>query len=370
LQPGDPGYVVMTCCHNAVKLKKVTVKVKYLDQEQISVTLCDSLQDRYRFGFNGMEKDNELKGIGNSLDFGARMYDSRLGRWLSLDPLAAKYTWLSPYNFCGNNPIFFVDPNGKAIYGFTTLKTTKNPYKLAIDLFSQSDVVKNFLAQYSSLSKGDNLSAIEGKNSKTNINFDIHHNENLKMPSSAMIEVFDGKDYVNISAFNGTLTKEQMDRIRVNVKLGYTSNQNTGDKVLTISHELFVHGAEHAAMIDKFSSGQISFNELRSYQIEQIKSDKQHLDIFKGSNILYETANDELYNILKAKKGVDFSEGDLTDVYKSTKGTHTYELNKKGYSRYEQQFKFERDFEKNTMYNPNECGKFMNALTESCTTNP
>ena len=34
----------------------------------------------YRYGFNGMEKDSELKGSGNSYDFGARMSDSRLGR--------------------------------------------------------------------------------------------------------------------------------------------------------------------------------------------------------------------------------------------------------------------------------------------------
>ncbi|QLH44307.1 MAG: hypothetical protein HWD58_00920 [Bacteroidota bacterium] len=43
--------------------------------------------DDYRFGFNGQEKDNEIKGTGNSLAFEARIYDNRLGRWLSLDPL-------------------------------------------------------------------------------------------------------------------------------------------------------------------------------------------------------------------------------------------------------------------------------------------
>lgn len=66
----------------------------------------------YRYGFNGMEKDNEVKGNGNSLDFGARMFDARLGRWLSLDPMQVKYPDLSPYNSVNNNPIFFVDPTG------------------------------------------------------------------------------------------------------------------------------------------------------------------------------------------------------------------------------------------------------------------
>ena len=46
--------------------------------------------EKYRFGFNGKENDNEVKGAGNSLDFGARIYDSRLGRWLSCDPSEKK----------------------------------------------------------------------------------------------------------------------------------------------------------------------------------------------------------------------------------------------------------------------------------------
>lgn len=67
----------------------------------------------YRHGFNGMEQDNEVKGDGNSLDFGARIYDSRLGRWMSTDPLQKKYPNYSPYVGVGNNPIVFVDPDGR-----------------------------------------------------------------------------------------------------------------------------------------------------------------------------------------------------------------------------------------------------------------
>ncbi len=69
----------------------------------------------YRFGFNGKEGDNEINVDGGSYDFGARVYDSRLGRWLSLDPLQRKYPTLSPYNYCANNPIMFIDPDGKII---------------------------------------------------------------------------------------------------------------------------------------------------------------------------------------------------------------------------------------------------------------
>ncbi len=60
-----------------------------------------------------MEKDSELKGEGNSLDFGARIYDSRLGRWMSLDPYMKKYPAISPYAFALNSPLLFNDPDGK-----------------------------------------------------------------------------------------------------------------------------------------------------------------------------------------------------------------------------------------------------------------
>jgi RHS repeat-associated protein len=67
----------------------------------------------YRYGFNGKEEDDEVKGDGNSLDFGARIYDSRLVRFLSVDPKIAKFPWKTPYQFAGNNPILYVDHNGE-----------------------------------------------------------------------------------------------------------------------------------------------------------------------------------------------------------------------------------------------------------------
>ena len=51
----------------------------------------------------------------NVYDFGARLYDPALGRWLSQDPLAEKYQAHSPYLFCAGNPMRFVDPEGKVI---------------------------------------------------------------------------------------------------------------------------------------------------------------------------------------------------------------------------------------------------------------
>jgi len=66
----------------------------------------------YRYGFNGMEKDDEISGNGNSYTTEYRPYDPRLGRWLSLDPLMSKYPDWSPYVFAFDNPIWYHDPKG------------------------------------------------------------------------------------------------------------------------------------------------------------------------------------------------------------------------------------------------------------------
>jgi|GEM_PF-1174370 len=68
---------------------------------------------KYRYGYNGKENDNEVKGAGNQQDYGARVYDSRLGRFLSMDPLSKSFPWYSPYQFAGNMPIAAVDLDGE-----------------------------------------------------------------------------------------------------------------------------------------------------------------------------------------------------------------------------------------------------------------
>ena len=72
--------------------------------------------DDYRYGFQGQEKDDEIKGEGNSYDFGARIYDPRVGRWLSRDAFAFKYQDLSPYNYAANSPLLLIDVGGDSIW--------------------------------------------------------------------------------------------------------------------------------------------------------------------------------------------------------------------------------------------------------------
>ncbi len=64
-----------------------------------------SIVSEYRFGFQKQEKDDEIYGKGNAYYFKFREHDARIGRFWSVDPLAAKYPYWTPYQFSGNRVI-------------------------------------------------------------------------------------------------------------------------------------------------------------------------------------------------------------------------------------------------------------------------
>ena len=66
----------------------------------------------YRYGFNGMEKDDAVKGKGNHYTTRFRQYDPRIARWMSMDPLDKKFPWQSPYVAMDNNPVSLNDVLG------------------------------------------------------------------------------------------------------------------------------------------------------------------------------------------------------------------------------------------------------------------
>ena len=67
----------------------------------------------YRFGFNGKEEDSEgMGGGGSTYDYGFRIYNPQLAKFLSVDPLGSSFPYYTPYQFAGNKPIVAVDLDG------------------------------------------------------------------------------------------------------------------------------------------------------------------------------------------------------------------------------------------------------------------
>ncbi|MBD0401486.1 RHS repeat domain-containing protein [Flammeovirga sp. EKP202] len=69
----------------------------------------------YRYGFSGHEKDDDLKGSRSTYDMGARLYNPSIGRTPSIDPKFQLFPSISPYSYAGNNPLYYIDPDGAVI---------------------------------------------------------------------------------------------------------------------------------------------------------------------------------------------------------------------------------------------------------------
>ncbi|RZK67387.1 MAG: hypothetical protein EOO85_25600 [Pedobacter sp.] len=109
-----------------------------------------------RFGYNGQEKDNEVRGTGNSYAYEYRMYDSRIGRFLSVDPLTQRYPYYTPYQFAGNTPIMAIDLEGlephvtiKNVYhnnGYVKVVADVHIVAKVINMSSLKDINMNVVA--------------------------------------------------------------------------------------------------------------------------------------------------------------------------------------------------------------------------------
>ena len=82
----------------------------------------DGLSDHYRYGFQGQERDDEVKGSGNSINYKYRVHDPRIGRFLSLDPLAKEYPHNSPYAFSENRVIDGVELEGLEFVHYNVIR--------------------------------------------------------------------------------------------------------------------------------------------------------------------------------------------------------------------------------------------------------
>ena len=110
------GSVRAVCSLNSTTRSRITRQVDAYYPFGMNIKELSQTSDAYlanEYLYNGKMYQDEM-GLG-LLDYGARMYDAVLGRWHSVDPLAHKYYSLSPYAYCANNPIIYIDPDGQKI---------------------------------------------------------------------------------------------------------------------------------------------------------------------------------------------------------------------------------------------------------------
>ncbi|MBP8850087.1 MAG: hypothetical protein KBG80_05980 [Breznakibacter sp.] len=99
----------------------------------MAISSLSSNSDKYRYGFNGKEKDDKGEWGMTNYDYGFRIYNPAIAKFLSVDPLTKSYPELTPYQFASNTPIECIDLDGleKMTYLFYTGKNGKTEMHLA-----------------------------------------------------------------------------------------------------------------------------------------------------------------------------------------------------------------------------------------------
>ncbi len=209
------------------------------------------------YKYNGKEFDSK-KGL-NWYDYEARHYDAALGRFMTVDPMAEKYYNTSSYAYCANNPIKFIDPNGKD-WRITTQyneETRKMEYKITVNavLYNNSDNANIDMKKLS-------IAIQQQVNDTYNISgndFEVKMDFNLRIASS--VDEIGDNDHVFQVVNQADLSKSPKGIVQgeastpgLNIKLGDIAVKNllSGEDKRTAAHELgHTGGLPHETTEDK-----------------------------------------------------------------------------------------------------------------------
>ena len=251
----------------------------------------------YQYKYNGKELQTEL-GL-NLYDYGARNYDAALGRWMNIDLLAELYYPVSPYVYGLNNPMFFVDPDGKKIiiyYGQDGDRQEEYKYKKDRDY---SEIKDSFLADsYRALDALHSASNVEIDGKQVNIldelikdskelslvqtengssfayGRDYESKGNWKDGSSNVIGTihFNNKEGVLFDDVNDTSGRE-LEKMYANGTLPKTAKINSPTSVL--GHEVghaFNYNDNSGSYFDRRDSAPVHFGKIRIKNQEEAKA--------------------------------------------------------------------------------------------------
>ncbi len=175
----------------------------------------------YRYGFNSKENDKEFNE--GAQDFGDRIYENRLGRWLSVDPLARLYPNFSPYHFGYDNPIYYKDKNGDVISGVTKQDFEK-VYASVIQLFTNAKLKKEIFqiaengTSFKEISKADFEAATEGLDANAK-SLAKGYYEAINSSHNYQIKVVDNNTQFN-DDFKNSVLEDQTSKENFSLKSG------------------------------------------------------------------------------------------------------------------------------------------------------
>ena len=227
-----------------------------------STTAYNSGDDLQPYKYNGKELDR-THGL-DWYDYGARNYDAFLPMFTSLDPLCEKYYHISPYVYCANNPMRFIDPDGRYF--------TDKSIDVLKEFMSYLQMQLRQIGEKMNKAEGEKLEKLEQKYKETYERNQRIFNEIYQLASSDQAySIGYGNDYctaditMSAGAFRGG-------RYDIRIADGYSTNERMG----VIGHEL-----KHAFQFEKgelssgykYKGGETFYDKTDEYEALQRQSE-------------------------------------------------------------------------------------------------
>jgi RHS repeat-associated protein len=231
----------------------------------------------YRFGYNGVEKDDEIKGSGNSYNFEFRMHDPRKARWDAIDPMAIQYPELSPYVFANNCVIAFKEIDG-AVFDYAPIKP-RFDLKVSLAKSVRLQGMGLTTVQIATPKYKEKFNGKEINEYVIHVKIDVQYHEKFSPNGKGPLEQANKGLFVEVEAHESghvDIIKEVVEASTYSYSVKYNGktfkSKGKADKVLTEIHNFLL--AEFTIVAEKMLTENKSREEIVKKRMEVSKIEK------------------------------------------------------------------------------------------------